>query len=313
MATPYVILLTIQYPSGTNLNNVNATIRVESTNESKTKATDSSGEVSFNLGNSKDFPSGWQFGDVFSWVVIYQGFEAYGSHTITTGGGFKQTVVLTAVPTTPSLKIFTVQEFLDYFNFSIVEDDAENGVSSQQVVKIGRGVEQQLENETNNIFDDNGGNNYSKTEHIDTDKYSQVYHTSKLPITSVTALYTTQNDQEGVPDYPNNTSGWNTLTEGTDFVIDLDTGRIQITNSSYAPITRRWGLYIDYKYGRTTPDDVKILAIIETGLRMSGSVFIKNKVKKISDVEIGDLSSFDMYREKILKKYRVDGLTSINT
>ena len=70
IATPYLVNLIIQYPSGTALNNVNVTVRLESSNESRTETTNSSGEVAYNLGNTKEFPSGWQVGDVFSWVVI---------------------------------------------------------------------------------------------------------------------------------------------------------------------------------------------------------------------------------------------------
>src|SRR3990167_2476171 len=113
MSTPYLIGLIIQYPSGTVLPNVQVTLRVESTNESHTETTNSSGEVTFNLGNSNDYPSGYQIGDVFTYYVIYQGFEAYASHTIAATGGYSTTVVLTAKATSPSLKLFTVQDFLD--------------------------------------------------------------------------------------------------------------------------------------------------------------------------------------------------------
>ena len=194
MASPYLVGLTINYPSGTALNNVTVSVRVESTNESKSKITNSSGEVSFNLGNSKDFPSGDQVGDIFTWVVLYQGFEAYGSHTILVEGGFTQTVVLTAVITAPSLKLFTVQEFLDYFGFVATDEDKENGVRPQQVVKIGTMVEKAIESDTNTVFDNNSGNYYSQTELIDTNEDEDIYFVKNLPVNSVTNLYTTQND-----------------------------------------------------------------------------------------------------------------------
>jgi hypothetical protein len=306
MATPYVVGLTIQYPAGTNLANVNVTLRVESTNESYTQTTNSSGEAVFNLGNKNQFPSGYKIGDVFSWVVLYSGYEAYGSHTISSGeGGFTKTIVLTATPTAPTLKLFKPQEFLDYFNMKIYEDDQENGVKMQQLVKIGEMVERSIENDADTKFDDNNGNYYSATEHIDTDEFQQVYHVKHTPVISVNNLYTTQNDQETTPDYPNNTTGWNSLTEGTDYVIDLETGRIQIVNESYFPISRRWGLYVDYKYGRSSvPADIKELAIIETGLRLFGANFIKSKIAKFSDVSVGDLSWFAEYRNRIIGNYR---------
>ena len=195
----------------------------------------------------------------------------------------------------------------------LVEDDAENGVSAQQIVKIGQMVEKSIDNDTNNVFDDNSGSNYSKTEYIDTNKNIDEYHVSKLPVASITSLYTTQNDQQTTPDYTNNTTEWSSLTEGTDFVVDLDSGRIHIANSSYQPITRRWGLYIDYKYGRTTPADIKLLTIIETGLKMLGATFIKDRIKKVSGVDIPDLMVFAQWRKDIISSYKHDGLTNMNT
>ena len=61
----------------------------------------------------------------------------------------------------------------------------------------------------------------------------KIYYVSKIPVNFVTNIYSTQNDEETTPDYTNNTSEWDSLTEGTDYVIDLETGRIQITNSSF--------------------------------------------------------------------------------
>lgn len=318
MATPYLIGLTIEQPENTKLNNVNVTVRLESTNEFKTKTTNSSGEVAFNLGNSKDFPSGWLVGDSFSIVVLYRGFEAYVTHTIPTQeGGFKKTIVLVSVPTAPSLVIYKPQEFLDYFNVVTTETDAENGVSMKQIILIGSGVEQQIENITNQVFDDNTSDFYSQTEFMDTDKSEDIYFARKLPVNSVTTLHTTQNDEETTPDFDNNSSEWDSLTEGTDYFIDKGdegTGRIQITNASFQPITRKNGLRLVSLQGRTSvPDDIKILALIWTGLQMSGSTFTRDKIKKISDAAIGDIASFETYKMKVLGNYRSDGTDTMNT
>ena len=318
MATPYLVNLTIQYPSGTALANVNVIVRLESTNESNTKTTNSSGEVAFNLGNTKEFPSGWQVGDVFSYVVLYQGFEAYGSKTILAQeGGYKKTIVLIAVVTAPSLKIFTVQEFLDIFNMKISEDDAENGIATQRIVKTGRMVEVNIENDTNFIFDSNNGSYYEQTEYIDTNKNLDVYHLSKLPVRAITNLYTTQNDESATPDYPNNTAEWTALTENTDYFVDKGDegdGRVMIVTASYQPITRLRGIYVVYTYGRTSvPSDIKLLAILETGLRLLGANAIKNWINDKSDATIPDLASFTQWRRNIISAYKFDGLNSMNT
>lgn len=318
MATPYLINLTIQYPSGTNLNNVNVTLRVESTNESYTKTTNSSGEIAFNLGNTKEFPSGWQVGDIFSYVILYQGYESYGSKTILAQeGGYRKTIVLIAVVTAPSLRYFTVQEFLDYFDFKIYEDDNENGVKTQQIVKMGQMVEKSIDSDSNQVFDNNSGNYTSQTDLIDTNKHISTYYPTKLPVRAVTSLHVTQNDQETTPNYDNNTTEWNSLTEGTDFVIDKGDngiGRIHIANSSYQPISRRWGLRIVYTYGRTSvPADIKMLAIVETAIRMMGATFLKDRIKKISEIYIPDMAHFSEWRMRILGHYRNNGLSNWNT
>mgnify|MGYP001608542830 CR=1 FL=1 len=318
MASPYLLDLKIQYPSGTNLNNVNVTIRVESTNESNTKTTNSAGEVAYNLGSTKEFPSGWQVGDIFSWVVLYQGFEAYGSKTILAQeGGYKRTIVLTTVIAAPSLKIFTVQEFLDVFNVKTIEDDTENGIAAQRIVKVGRMVEVNIENDTNFTFDNDNGSYYEQTEYIDTNKNIDVYHLSKLPVRSITNLYTTQNEESATPDYPNNTAEWTSLTENTDFFVDKgdeSDGRVMVVNASYVPITRKRGIYVVYRYGRTlVPSDIKLLALVETGMRLLGTNFLKNWINDKTDATLPDLASFTQWRRNIINAYKFDGLNSMNT
>ncbi len=306
---PYNVPLLIQYPAGTALANINVTLRVESTNESKTLTTNSSGQVIFGLGNVSDFPKGWRVGDAISWVVTYTGFEAYGSYTIVSTPFPATTVVLTAVPTAPTLRYFAAQEFLDYFSLKIYEDDAENGIKLQQLVKIGEMVEKDIDNDCNTIFDDNSGNYYSQSEYKDTDKYNKEYFLTKRPISSITSLYTTANDEETAPDYTNNTTLWTSLTEGTDFVVDTTTGRVLITNSTYLPPTRRWGLYAVYKYGRSSvPSDIKQLAIIDTGIKMGLTAVTKAKIGDKNATSTDFMDWFQNYRNKVINKYQYRGI-----
>src|SRR3990167_8551739 len=146
----YVVLIKIQYPSGTNLANINATLRNENTNESETLTTNSSGEVGWNLGN---LPSQFTRGDIISVFSLYQGFQQSFSFAVpntgesitirdnsnvsvgtASAGGMNGTMVLISVPTSPSLKLFTVQEWLDYFNQKDYSADSENGIKTQRIV-----------------------------------------------------------------------------------------------------------------------------------------------------------------------------------
>lgn len=310
MSTPYIVGLTIKDADSVVLNNVNVTVRVESTNESKTKTTNSSGEVNFNLGSTTEFPSGWQVGDIFSYVVLYQGYEAYGSHTITSGeGGFTLTVTLTAVATAPSLRYFTAKEYLDYFDLKIIEDDAENGINLQRLVKVGRSVEAEIDSDCGTKFD--SGNSF--TEHIDTHEFRTVYHISYSPVLTVTTAATTQNDEDTTPDYTNNTTEWDTMTEGTDYSLDKSTGSISISPGTKSPITRRWGLYIAGTYGRSSvPADVKELAIVLTGSRMMGAAFLKARMNDKSDAKMSDMSWVENLRKRVIARYGTD-LTLMTT
>ena len=308
---PYNIPLIIQYPSGTALANVNVTVRIESTNESHTETTNSAGEVIFGLGNTGHYPSGWRIGDVFSYTVFYTGFEASGSNTITSIPFPATTVVLTAVPTAPTLRYYVPQEFLDYFNLKIYEDDKENGIKLQQLVKIGESVEGEIDTDCNSVFDDNNGSYYSHSEYFDTDKFNREVFLTKKPISSITNVYTTQATEDSAPDYTNNTDSWTSLTEGTDFITDLTTGRIVVTNSSFYPISRRWGLYAVYKYGRSSvPNDIKQLAIIETGIRMGLGAVTKAKIGDQNATSTDFMEWFNSYRMRIINKYQYKGISN---
>src|SRR3990167_11215072 len=72
MATNYLVSIKVQYPSGTNLANINATLRNEYTNESETLTSNSSGEIIWNVGN---LPSGFTIGDKITVFSLYQGFQ----------------------------------------------------------------------------------------------------------------------------------------------------------------------------------------------------------------------------------------------
>ena len=325
---PYNIYLKIQYPSGTNLANVNAICRIESTNESKTLTTNSNGEVVFGLGNTQDFPTGFKISDKITVFSLYQGFQQIFSFSIpgigvsttvkdnsgvtvgsATGGGLVGTLVLVVVPTAPTLRYFKPQEFLDFFDLKIYEDDNDKGVKLQQMVLIGESVESDIDSDCNTVFDNNSGSFYSYTEYIDTNEFNDEYFISKKPISSMTNLYTTQNDEDTTPDYTNNTTEWDSLTENTHYIVDTTTGRIVIVNSSCSPISRRWGLYASYKYGRSSvPKDIRMLAIYDTAIRMGLTAVTRAKMGDKNATSVDFMDWFQTYRNRILNKYREAGI-----
>ena len=294
---PYLIGLHVQYPSGTNLDNLNVTCRIDYTNESSTKTTSNGGEVYFQLGDENDFPSGFSVGDYVTVYAPYQGYEQYFSFAIpstgqsvivtdnsgntvgtATGGGLTGDLVLVSVLPSPTIRLFNIQEFLDFCNLSLYAEDKENGIKPQQVVRIGEQVTKEIEERTGQKWDTNSGSYYSQTEYIDTNEDIDFYFLSKTPIYSITNIYTCDRDEESVPDYTNFTSSWYTL-ETSDYMNDTETGRIVITDGGKRPSTRRRGIYADYKYGQSVPADIKKLALLMAKRTLMSSTYGKTLIE----------------------------------
>ena len=328
-STPLQIGLRIQYPSGTNLANVNATVSNETTDQSTTKTTNSSGEVIFNLGSTVDFSKGWNIGNKISVVSLYTGFQQSFSFTIPAVGttldikddsnvsvgsfvggiGMSNgTLVLVAVPSLPSIRYYTGQEFLDYFDLKTRDQDAEHGISLLQLAKVGEAIEHDIDSDCRTKFDDNNGAGYATT--VFSDGESPEYHDAKRgnqaifftryrPIYSMTTFAVDSVAEGGTP-------SWTTLTEAAyDIVVSKQTGRVKIIDSGSYPEIGAHKVRMTYTLGRsTTPKDIKMLAILETGMKLLGFNFIQNKLKDFGDEDMPDISYFKEFRERIINKYR---------
>ena len=268
-STPYPIGLTINQPSGTIRSNIQVTCRNEGTNESKILNTDSNGQVIFNLGDTEDFQSGWSPGVAITCFSLYQGFQQSFSFTIpdrnststvkddsgiTVGTarsfGLTGTMILVAVPTSPSLKLFTIQEFLDQYNLKTTDQDSENGVKVQQIIKIGQGVEKKIESDTNTKFDSNSGNYYTgaNMEGGESPEYHDVKFSTQnlfwakfIPINSVSKfeISTTSEGQVRVwrdikfdsVDNMASTTDWGATTDGS---VTLNSTPAEVSNGDTA-------------------------------------------------------------------------------
>ncbi len=451
----------------TPLANTLVTLRQEATNEFISENTNSSGEAVFNLAN---FPLGWSVGDKVTAYVNYTAYEASETHTTTSGGGTTITLTLSALPTAPSIRYYAAQDFLDYFNMLTVEDDAENGVRMQQLVKIGEMVENGIDNDTETKFDDNDGSYYSVTDEFhDVEMKQQVYNLEKTPVATLKGFWINQANEGSVPNWkniaytsldncdtatnwsassttseasvavnltPSNANeglgcvyiaksgttdttltfqrtglvsqnfkdktlkidlylddtdelassdavtlrygsdssnyyeikfdradlndGWNTLlinwkdtdltatgspniaafdyfvtilelvaasTEWTSgdarlddlrfeeqygLSLDAAEGRATIKDSNNYAEKGNNQVRTTYTYGRSTvPHDIKLLAIIETGVKMFGAAFVKSKISNSSDMSWDSNTWFTDYRKRIISKYRVVGVTSV--
>lgn len=224
------------------------------------------------------------------------------------GFGIIGTLALVAVPSLPSLRYYTGQEFLDFYNLKTKDVDKENGIDMLQLTRIGQGVEQEIDSETNSKFDNNSGSYYSPSvmEGGESPEYHDVRHpaqddyfTKFIPINSVTTFEKNNNGQGQTPD-------WETLTESdNNITIDNATGRIKIIDSGEFPEVGARHVRIIYTFGRSsTPQDIKELAIMMTGRKMVQAAFIKSRILKLDDTTTGDISEFTNFKKKIIRKYR---------
>ncbi len=243
----------------TDLSNFRVTLRNEATNEILTVDTQTGGVYAFNLGN---LTSGWTVGDIVTVVVIYQNYEAFISHTSTSGGGVSSLdLTLTAISAT-SLRYHSVQEVMNYTNLTPYETDQENGIKSQQVHSIAVGTEALIDNNTNTKFDNNGEAYYDQEgtyEYQDARDVKQMdWYLENTPVNSITSLEVNTNDEDTV-------ASWKSLTETTDYEVDTETGRIRIPQEINRPAQGSQQVRIVYKWGHSSvPEDIKRLAILIT-------------------------------------------------
>ena len=259
-------------------------IRNENTNKTLTETTNSSGQYVFDCGNLE---GGWTEGDKITIYVIYQNYDAAVTVTInltTFPDGIEQNLTLVAV-TESALKLFAVQEFVDYFQVSLYDDDNANGIKPQTVVKVGQMIEKQIENLTNRTWDDNGGSYYTSTDEMhDVRSGQKLWWTKKTPVVSVTNFYVNTADE-------GSEASWSDLKadDTDDLNINLAQGRIQMTSGADdTPEIGKDQVKITYTYGQSTPADIKLLAILMTGRAFGGRTLQR---LNISANEVAGLSS----------------------
>ena len=181
---PHVFAVRVYDTDGTTLfsSSVEVTIRNESTNKKLSLNTISS-EAVFNLSN---FTNGWTGGDRISYFVLYQGYQATASIIVQDTGGTQVSLTLVALTVAPSLRYFTVVDFLDYFQLSAFDEDPDNGIKPETVVKVGQMVEARIDNLTYRKWDDNAGDYYSYTDELyNVNVRQRVFWLKNTPVNSI--------------------------------------------------------------------------------------------------------------------------------
>lgn len=182
------------------MGNLQVTLRQEATNESNSLNTNAQGEAIFQLGSPTQFPSGFTIGNKITASVMYNAFQVYKSYTIDATGGVVLELTLVALPSAPTLRYFTAQDFLDYYDMKIYEDDQQIGVKLQQLVQIGEMIEGGIDDDTGTRFDNN---NSVSTEYHNATKNQSVFFLTKGPLISVKGFWSNQADEDSNPIWRN--------------------------------------------------------------------------------------------------------------
>lgn len=295
MSLPYIIPVTVEYPSGTALTNIQAILRNQSTDELLTESTDGNGRVVFDCSN---FSSGYTVGDVVEYTVSYTAYEGSGSHTIIVGGGAAEaTLVLSAYPSVPILRYFVPKDLYTYFNLEPFASDSTTGIKSRRLSLIGEGVEADIDSECNTRFD---SANAVTTEYHDVeDTPTKMWWLRKTPVQSITLVEINTAAEES-------TATWITLTVDTDYEHDSETGRLTLLTTTNWPEPGHKQLRVTYTYGYSSvPAEIKQLAILMAGYRLKGTDLIRQYVQGLRTGETTD-ERFINYQNRILNKYRQD-------
>ncbi len=239
---------------------VRVTIRNESSNKEIEKNTNASSEAVFNLSNLEE---GWSLGDRISYFVLYQGYEASGSVVVKSGGGTQVNLTLVAVTVSYTLRYFTVQEWLDYFDMSVFDEDDANGIKPETIVKVGQMVEQRIDDLTYRKWDDNAGNYYSYTNEYHLVQAGQrVFYLENTPVNSISIFEVNINGTSQKEEWKNimflqldscdTTTNWNATTDG---VIALNTTNDQVNQGTGCLNITKTGATVDnVTFSKTLPE-----------------------------------------------------------
>jgi len=301
MAGSYPVYGIVYDTDGTTpLASVTVTARNESTNKTISETTNTSGQYVLDLGN---LTGSWNNGDNITVYLKYQSAEKVVTFTIDTStypGGYEQDLTLVTI-SVAQVKLFTAQNFLDFFELKTYETDAENGIKIDKLILTGQMAEKEIEEDCNYTFDDNDGSYYTQTDYFDDVADYRVFTPTKRPIYSITSLNYNVN-RDGAAD------SWDTtgLTENTDYTKNPITDQIKISSgtSKMPSDDRPRGWKLVYTYGRTVPADIKLLAMFDTAIKVGLGTLVKSKIGGHKSEAQDFMSWYAEYRLKVINRYR---------
>ena len=307
---PLIIYGTIT-ESSVGVEAVTVVARNESTNQTKTTVTDSSGRY---ILDASGFADGYQDGDQITIYTIYANFE--GQETITVALPqylYEQDVALTAIEDSELIDYCTVQDIYDELDGKTSTDIASTKIiksvqRAEALIDLRTGTSFKINTQTDEVHSMNRYNTDASPEMLDVrnpypqrvDRWgfmSNSVRVDRTPLISVTAL---SKNAAG----PSAADSWTTLSEnsgsGGDFIImNANIGRIDFVNNYPSFGERSWKA--TYTWGHDpTSTDRDVMAKVRVAARLtiliaarsilsrksSGSVFDSTRDIKIGTIEI---------------------------
>ena len=305
--TSLVLTVTVYQSDGSTAQaSASVTITNESTSETQSADTDSSGVVIFNLDN---FDSSWTSGDIITIHAVYGGSDATEQFTAATSTS--ETLTLTTATTTAALRYFETSDFYTTFGLSNYTDDSTDGIRESRITEIGAAVEAEIDNMLNTKFD---SGNTSTDEYHDAKEYQDTWFLRNIPVQSLTSF----SINEALPDEEED---WDDLADtdvhdDTDLDVDLDTGRVKITNAEDLPAVGNRQVKATYTYGRSSvPSDIKWLAMLMTIRRLAGSTLGRVTASGIENSGLGsaaiNIANFDKEINDIIESRRIGRIRNV--
>ena len=303
--TNHTVTVTVYQSDGTTARaSAAVTVTNETNSENMTVDTDSTGIAIFNLAN---LTTQWLGTDIITVRAAYSGSDA-SDQFYPSGGTTTISLTLATATTTASLKYFNTTDFYTTFGLSNYTDDSTNGIRETRITEIGAGVEAEIDNMFNTVFDDNDGDYYSVTdEYHDAKEFQDTWYLKKVPVISLTNF-----EVNGA--YPDYAEDWDDLADTDvhndyDLDTDLDIGRVKITDSLDYPPPGNRQVKATYTYGRASvPADIKWLAMLMTIRRLAGSTLSRVTASGIENEGLNaaaiNIANFDKEIEKIIESRR---------
>jgi len=300
---PFIIYGTVFDTDGTTaLSGILVRARNERTDE--TLATpplsDANGQYAIDASN---FTSGYTVGDVISVYIIYNNLNSAGTATVSVAvGGSRVNLTLTTVSDVGDLRYFAIQDLLDYAQITLGTKDKQ--VQASQILKIGVGVEEEIDDSLNRRFD--SANTITQEYHDMRNSFHDTFFLRKTPVQTLTTFEVNKVIESSAP-------VWTALTEAANQIeLDSESGRVKIVDTANLPAVGDKQMRATYNHGESSvPKEIRRLAVLMTLRELFEMQVLTTGTFGREEFNPARLEDINRRIEKIMDRYRVADIIKI--